>query len=155
MKFSAYFLNKNDYIDTFSSLHQCIVKVKLIRINVNNKSFQKSPCLGFQIQQQSTSRNKLWQKSKKFIEIQFLPSVQIIDYTFRFKVLKNKIVIVRLRLRIRRLIFIRSTFERDHLMWLCGWSIPYTWPPVNVWKIFETKNKKDYHAFYLNYDVLL
>ena len=35
-------------------------------------------------------------------------------------------------LRIRLLIFIRVTAERDNLMWLYGWSLSYTWPPGNL-----------------------
>ena len=35
-----------------------------------------------------------------------------------------------MQLRIRLLIFMRLTVERDNLMWLCGSRIPYTWPQV-------------------------
>ena len=46
----------------------------------------------FDFQQQTISRNKLWQKSQKFVTVQIVASVWIVDQTIRIKVLGNKIV---------------------------------------------------------------
>ena len=71
-----------------------------------------------------------------------------INQTPRMKVLKNKMVpqnvvvkskmcfsykngnTVIVRLRIRPLIFMRLTAERDNLIWLYRWSLPNAWPPI-------------------------
>ena len=44
--------------------------------------------------------------------------------------LKNEKLFVTIWLRIRLLILMRSTIERNNLMRLCGWRLPYTWPPI-------------------------
>ena len=49
------------------------------------------------------------------------------------------------RLQINLLIFMRIAIERDNVMLLYGWSMPYTWPPFMLFDV-NTHTHKHTHT---------